>query len=314
VSTGTSAANLTQQNRELDSETVQTRADSVSGYGDFLDDLRLQVGEPITMTEEKPLYLLTGENVRVGSSQRGISLSSFVGGDPTVINQSPTSPTYAFSKTNYDTLNATDPNWDSNLDGSVALLQATFKNLTSYNGETTSQDVKTFMHTSTDATNDPGLAAPAADSTQASFEMTSYFIETPYDSYSDAEVVRLNLKFGWDRLYSAKPDEYVDQLINSKINTLSNDLRSGVLSRFDVVKTTQQLPPPNQFLEKITANETSEAGLSISAREFASQRTIAPNTRVTSFDSEAVERLSSGTPIGASATGDGSGTGGGGSY
>ena len=280
MTTGNLAATLTERTRDSDDD--DTYAGVMEGMpGSNLDDLRLQVGEPITMTEEKPIYLLLGHDVAMPTNKSGINPGTF--GNPIYINQGQTAKTYNLNTTLYDTLGATDPNWDSNLNGSIALLCCTFKNLTSHAGTTTEESVKTFMHTSTDSTFDPVFAAPTIGS-DVSAGGNSYFVDTPYDEYSEAEENRLNTKFGWDRTYSANPDEYVYDLINVSINTIANDLRSGVLSRFDLVKTTEPMTNVNHFLEKITENETSETGLSISAREFSTatgaRTAIAPTVTV----------------------------------
>ena len=90
----------------------------------------------------------------------------------------------------------------------------------------------------------------------------------PYD-YSDAEKNALDDKFGFDTAtLPSHPASFAFGKMTNIVNDLSNDLRSGVLSRFDVVKTTSPFTPTKNDFEILTADEQAEVSASLEAEAF----------------------------------------------
>lgn len=90
----------------------------------------------------------------------------------------------------------------------------------------------------------------------------------PYD-YPDAEKNALDAKFGFDTAtLPSHPASFVFGQMTNVVNDLSNDLRSGVLSRFDVVKTTSPFTPTKNDFEILTADEQAEVSASLEAEAF----------------------------------------------
>tara|TARA_B100001094_G_scaffold132361_1_gene128243 strand:- start:9779 stop:10651 length:873 start_codon:yes stop_codon:yes gene_type:complete len=134
------------------------------------------------------------------------------------------------------------------------------ENLVPTDSTYTTQNVKTFAITSTFA--EPGFNDDFGATTGGGTYANSL---APFE-YSTAEGNALVDKFSYDPTAPIEVKEFALERLTSFASLIADDLRTGVLSRIDVVKTTRQLDITPETFETVTSDEVSEGEISITGR------------------------------------------------
>lgn len=253
--------------RKASSEEAGTRA-YASPFGSYVPDSKIN---DRIIVESNTMHFLTSLAVRTENNV--IKTDTFAGylGIPLV--QGANAQTYKFQKTIYSsTLN---PSAYSDFTNQlieakgIGLFQIVNYNLIPQNSTNgvpgfVNQAVKTFCHTSD--LEEPRLTT---NSGELGGTTVSFTILSPW-SYDDDEKKAINDKFGADyTVIDAEIDIFTQAKLDDFTSQLSSDLRSGVLSRIDVVKTTKKLDLTPEVFEAVTANENLETSITIEGVEQA---------------------------------------------
>lgn len=222
------------------------------------------------IVESNAMHFLTSPAVRTENNV--IKTDTFAGYLGIPLRQGADAQTYKFQKTIYSS--AVEPT--AYLDFTNQLIEAKgigLFQIVNYNlipqnvsaGEVAgfvNQAVKTFCHTS-------DLEEPRLNAGELGGTSTFFTILSPW-SYDDDEKKAINDKFGADyTVIDAEIDIFTQAKLDDFTSQLSSDLRSGVLSRIDVVKTTKKLDLTPEVFEAVTANENLETSITIEGVEQA---------------------------------------------
>ncbi len=233
-----------------------------------------------TTVEKTGVFALTQDNITVTNSV--IDTESFVGNNQLL--QGPEAPTYNFTKHNVYgvTQSAATTQFINNVIASngIGLSQIentnVIQNVSDASSTIASQDVKMFAHVQDVV--EPILNVIPGEA--YSNELVNFVVgPITVFSYDDNEKNALKKKFGFD--YDAvleTPDipSYTQNKFNTFIASYSEDMRTGALSRVDVVKTTKQLQLDSVAFEEIPADEV----LELTQTAAAATTTVAPTTNV----------------------------------
>jgi|TARA_B100000282_G_scaffold9133_1_gene6500 hypothetical protein len=235
-----------------------------------------------TIVEKTGVFVLTQDNITVTNSV--IDTESFVGNNQLL--QGPEASTYNFTK--HKAYGGAQPaattEFINNVRASngIGLSQIentnVIQNVSDASSTIASQDVKMFAHVQ-DVT-EPILNV--IDSQTYSNELVNFVVgPITVFSYDDNEKEALKKKFGFD--YDAvleTPDipSYTQNKFNTFMASYSEDMRTGALSRVDVVKTTKQLQLDSVAFEEIPTDEVLETTQTVAA----ATTTVAPTTNTTS--------------------------------
>ena len=157
----------------------------------------------------------------------------------------------------------------------------------------TNQPVKMFCHTS--IMDDPTFQEDA--------ESTSTYQRTlsPF-RYSPMEKQALKDKFGYE--HELIDDSAVDVFTQTKLDDftsqISSDLRSGILARIDIVKTTKKLELTPEIFEKVTADEILETSIEITGVESENIQSTLPATQQSAATSTTTTAATTSTSTGGS--------------
>lgn len=234
---------------------------------EFLDDNTIANYSNVVNVEEGASYaILTGEDIRTDSGGYVIDPSSINGRQPFGFNsQSNSRPVYGFTNGYLTNVFAEPEKYVSLFDRGTSSVYIAA--VVSYNFndsiQVESQPVKTFALMSDSS--DPAFIG--YDDFGVDLNYREQTISNPFNyrvaggtTLTD-EGLALFDKFNSDPTYgfsSSETEEYTKSIIEDKIKQIVNDLQTGVLSRFDTVKTTNKFNPLDGDFQKITSDEASE--------------------------------------------------------
>ena len=232
-----------------------------------------------TTVENAGVFVLTQDNLIVTNNV--IDTDSFIGSGQLL--QSHISRTYNYRKHNvYDGIFQSDAAAEfmdkvissKGIGFSQIQNKNNITNISVRNSEYTSQDVKIFEHVQE-------VGEPTFYANDQNNDLVNYYT-LPF-GYSDNEKIALKNKFGFDYdsvLETPDVPSYTQNKISSMMSSISEDLRTGALSRVDVVKTTKQLQLDSVAFEEIPTDEVFE-----STQTVAAATTVAAPTTNTTSDS-----------------------------
>ena len=216
-----------------------------------------------TAVENAGVFVLTQDNLIVTNNV--IDTDSFIGSGQLL--QSHISTTYNYRKYNvYDGIFQSDAATEF-MDKILSSKGIGFSQIQNKNNVTnisvrnsgyTSQDVKIFAHVQ--EVEEPKFKGDEVN------DLVNYVV-LPF-SYDKDEQDALKNKFGFDYDFLLEtPDvpSFTQNKINSMMSSLSEDLRTGALSRVDVVKTTKQLQLDSVAFEEIPTDEVLETAQTVAA-------------------------------------------------